>query len=468
MKRFLWSGLVLSLYLICTGCGDTFRPIIIPNPPVFPNPKAAHTVVSINDNGTAVAGTAMVIDVSGDTEVSIANVGLAPVQAVQQSSFQVLVVNHSVTGSIADSLTELTFGGATTISSAFTITLPPNSAPSFAAVAPSSTTAYVTLPNYLNPTTNTIVPSVGVVSTVTDSLQNPPTITVGNNPVALAVTPNNTKLYVANQGDSTISGFNTVDRSQRVGSPVTTSSPPIWLVARSDNQRVFFLEASGTLGWLDTTSTAGPDGLSETSITVPAAAKLVYDGNLNRIYVPGGAQVAIVDATQPATSSSLLIANVPITTVAPGARVASDPCSATTATTLNTVDVAALPDGSRAYAGSFYEAAVGATNYICPQVTVIDVASNTAKPPVAIPGFAAYDDFCAPNPTRSPRFRIMMAAGGDSSRAYLSSCDGGSVNVIDTSTDSYLLNLQAPISSRSVQGSTFNPPQNPIFLLAGP
>jgi len=96
------------------------------------------------------------------------------------------------------------------------------------------------------------------------------------------------------------------------------------------------------------------------------------------------------------------------------------------------------------------------------------VASNTAKPPVAIPGFAAYDDFCAPNPTRSPRFRIMMAAGGDSSRAYLSSCDGGSVNVIDTSTDSYLLNLQAPISSRSVQGSTFNPPQNPIFLLAGP
>ena len=54
MKRFLWLGFVLFLYVICTGCGETFRPIIIPNPPQFPNPAAAHTVLSINDNGTVV------------------------------------------------------------------------------------------------------------------------------------------------------------------------------------------------------------------------------------------------------------------------------------------------------------------------------------------------------------------------------------------------------------------------------
>ena len=98
MKRLLWLGSVLLLALICTGCGDTFRPIIIPNPPTFPNPAAAHSVMSINDNGTVVSGTAMVVDVSGDTDVSVANVGLAPVHAVQQSAFQILVVNHSVTG----------------------------------------------------------------------------------------------------------------------------------------------------------------------------------------------------------------------------------------------------------------------------------------------------------------------------------------------------------------------------------
>ena len=136
---------------------------------------------------------------------------------------------------------------------------------------------------------------------------------------------------------------------------------------------------------------------------------------------------------------------------------------------MNTVDVAALPDGTRAYAGSFYEAlGTDGNEYICPQATVIDVASNSVKTTVAIPGFAAYDAFCAPTSPRPVRFRIMMTAGGDSSRVYLSSCDGGNINVIDTTTDSYLLNLPAPISSRSVAGSAFNPPQNPVFLLQGP
>ena len=132
MKRFLWLGFVLFFYLICTGCGDTFRPIIIPNPPTFPDPKAAHTVVSINDNGTVVPGSAMVIDVSGDTEASVVNVGLAPVHAVQQSASEVLVVNHSVTGAVADSITKLNFS-STVIGSTNTISLPPNSAPNFVA-----------------------------------------------------------------------------------------------------------------------------------------------------------------------------------------------------------------------------------------------------------------------------------------------------------------------------------------------
>src|ERR1022692_336971 len=97
MKRFLWLGFVLFLYLICSGCGDTFRPIIIPNPPQFPNPAASHTVVSINDNGTFVAGSAMAIDVSGDSVMSIANADIHPVYAVQQSASQVLVLNQAVT-----------------------------------------------------------------------------------------------------------------------------------------------------------------------------------------------------------------------------------------------------------------------------------------------------------------------------------------------------------------------------------
>ena len=457
MKRFLWLGFVLSVYLICSGCGETFRPIIIPNPPVFPNPKAAHTVLSINDNGTVVPGTAMVVDVSGDTDVSVVNVGLAPVHAVQQTANQVLVVNHSATGALADSITKLTFNSVL-ISSSSTISLPANSAPNFVATTESSQ-AYVSLPSYVpDPVNNpgVVVPSVGVVNTNSNSLIN--TIPVGINPVAIAETPNSQKLYVASEGDNTVRGFNTVDRSART---ILTFSAPVWLAARSDSQRLYVLNGPGgtnpgVVSTVDTTSTAGPDTVIDASITAPGAAFMLYDGNLNRLYIPGGNQLTMLDVSQ---SVPMAISGSPIAirTVQPSSRTSpGDPCSATATATLNTVAVTSLPDGSRAYVGSYYEA----SSNICPQVTVIDAASNTIKSSIAIPGFPAFDAFCG---TTTTRFRLMMAAAGDSSRAYLSSCDGGNVNIIDTSTDTYIGNLSAPVGSR-VQ----NPPQNPVFLIAGP
>src|ERR1019366_3264900 len=181
MKRFLWLGFVLSFCVICSGCGETFRPIIIPNPPQFPNPAASHTVVSINDNGTIVRGTAMVIDVSGDSDASVANVAVAPVHAVQQTASQVLVVNQAVTGltppptgctvivgnqafNVCPSLTKLIFSGTTIITSPSppSISLPVNSAPNFVATTELSQ-AYVLMPNYVDPTTNAVVPSIQVV-----------------------------------------------------------------------------------------------------------------------------------------------------------------------------------------------------------------------------------------------------------------------------------------------------------------
>lgn len=473
MKRFFWLGFVLFFYLICSGCGDTFRPIIIPNPPTFPDPRAAHTVVSINDNGTVVRGSAMAIDVSGDSAVSVVDVGLAPVHAVQQTAGQVLVVNHSVTGAVADSITKLAFN-STVISNASTISLPPNSAPNFVATTESSQ-AYVLLPGYLDPATNVVVPSVGVVSTNANSLG--PTIKLSNNPsanpVAMAETPNSQKLYVAIQGDNTVSGFNTSDRSQR---PLDLNgfsafSAPIWVIARSDSQRVYVLNGNGGnafLSTIDSTATAGDKvvDILDSSVIPPLAAYMLYDGHLNRLYIPGGTQLTVLDVS---TSVPQVLGSGPITipTVVPSSRSASDPCSLTSSQSLTVAAVAALPDGSRAYVGSYYEDSSG--NF-CPQVTVIDVASNSVKSGVAVPGFSAYDALCSPS-ISSPRvrFRLTMAVAGDSSRAYLASCDGGNVNIIDTSNDTYIENLQAPVGSRKpIPPSALNPPQNPVFLFAGP
>jgi DNA-binding beta-propeller fold protein YncE len=468
MKRFLWLWLVLSLYLICSGCGQTYRPIIIPNPPVFPNPKAAHTVLSINDNGTVVPGTAMVVDVSGDTDVSVVNVGLAPVHAVQQTANQVLVVNHSATGALADSITKLTFNSIL-ISSSSTISLPANSAPNFVATTESSQ-AYVSLPSYVpDPVNNpgVVVPSVGVINTNSNSLIN--TIPVGTNPVAIAETPNSQKLYVASEGDNTVRGFNTVDRSART---ILTFSAPVWLAARSDSQRLYVLNGPGgtnpgVVSTVDTTSTAGPDTVIDASITALGASYMLYDGNKNRLYIPGtGLTMLDVSQSIPAVigggpipicvppSQSACIPMVP-----PSSRSAGDPCASTTGVPgLTLTAVTALPDGSRAYVGGYYGDSAG---NICPQVTVIDAVSNAVKSSIAIPGFPAFDTFCSASP--ASRFRVMMASAGDSSRAYLSSCDGGNVNIIDTSTDTYIGNLPAPVGSRLQ-----NPPQNPVFLIAGP
>jgi DNA-binding beta-propeller fold protein YncE len=478
MKRFLWLGFVLCLYLICSGCGDTFRPIIIPNPPTFPNPKAAHTVVAINDNGLFVPGSAMVIDVSGDTDVSVVNLDIAPVHAVQQTANEVLVVNQAVTGlnvpttsclvtfpptppnhvfNVCSSITKLNFSG-TVIGGTNAISLPIYSGANFVAVAPTDTTAYVTLPTYPPDPTQplNIVPSVGVVNTQSNNLV--ATIPVGKNPVALAVTPDKSKLYVANKDSNSVSGFNTLDRSSRT---VTGSfNAPLWVIARSDSQRLYVLNFNGVVSTIDTTSTAGPDNVIDASVTAPNAAYMLYDGNKNRLYIPGGTQLTILDVSQ-STPQVLTGGPIAIPTVAPGSRVASDPCSATSPQTLTVAAVAALPDGSRAYVGAYYEDTVNNINYICPQVTVVNVASNTIKSSTVVPGFPAYDAFCS-----TTRFRVAMAAGGDSSRVYLASCDGGMVNIIDTTSDTYILNLLAPLGVRP--GGQQNLPQNPVFLFAGP
>src|ERR1700682_5816256 len=192
MKRFLWLGFVLCLDLICSGCGDTFRPIIIPNPPTFPNPKAAHTVVAINDNGLFVPGTAMGIDVSGATDVSPAKLEIVTVHHVQKTPNEVLVENRAVTGlnvpttsclvtfpptppnhvfNVCSSITKLNFSG-TVIGGTNPISLPIYSGTNFVAVAPTDTTAYVTLPTYPPdpPQPLNIVPSVGVVNTQSNNL----------------------------------------------------------------------------------------------------------------------------------------------------------------------------------------------------------------------------------------------------------------------------------------------------------
>lgn len=495
MKQFLRLGTVLFLYLICLGCGDTFRPIIIPNQAQFPNPQAAHTVVTISDNGAFSNGDAMVIDVSGDADVSQKATGFHPVHAVQQTATQVLVVNQAVAGvppppsgclvkvngtqdNVCPTLTKLTFSG-TVINTTSTFTLPPSSGANFVATTETNQ-AYISLPTYVpdpinNPTV--IVPSVEVVNTASNAFV--ATIPVGTGPGAdpytMAETADSSKLYVGNNGDSTVDGFNTKDRSSRVIDGTFVS--PVWMAARSDNQRVYVLNGNGVLSTMDTHLTSGPDTVIDASISAPGATYMWYDVILQRIYIPYAGQLAILDVSQSVPAQTV---NSPLTiaTVSPTLRLSTDPCATTSTGPLTVASVTSLPDGSRAYVGAYY---IDNLDNVCPQVTVITTSNNTLKTTVPIPGFPDatnpttpyYVPACATTrDTGLPNangFRMTMGAAGDSTRAYLASCDGGNVNLIDTALDTYVLDVPAPYSGRApIPPNTENPPQSPTFLIAGP
>jgi hypothetical protein len=523
MKRFLWLGVVGLLFLICTGCGDTFRPVIIPNPPTFPDPRASHSVMAVADNGQS-RGSSTVINVSGDSITGLADMGIAPVHAVQQSANQALVVNHAFAGAQGDSLTKVLFSG-TTIANTTTISLPSDSAPNFVATTETSQ-AYVSLPEYFDPVQQKIVPSVGVVNTGSNALI--ATIPVGDSPVAIAETVDKNKLYVANQGSNSVSAFNTLDRSSRNPAPIALNAPQ-WVVARADSQRVYVLEGNGTVATLDTSSTAGPDSVIDSSIQAPGASYMLYDGLKNRIYVTGndpqsGAPQLVVVDVSPSVPSVLARVPLPATGVGvaalpDGSRAYAASNGAAQTTTIGSI-LSVTEDGTSAqytydpasltgptpqlgmsltissgaddaYDGTFIvtDASVGTfkvdnattqpgnsvprsatgTNFL-PQVTVITTSANMVKTTIAMPAVPAAGPFESSTVCATPtRFRFMMAAGGDSSRVYMSSCDGGNVSIIDTADDSFVASMPATSSARApIPPNTQPPPQNPVFLLAGP
>jgi DNA-binding beta-propeller fold protein YncE len=62
---------------------------------------------------------------------------------------------------------------------------------------------------------------------------------------------------------------------------------------------------------------------------------------------------------------------------------------------------------------------------------------------------------------------LSIAAAADSSRVYVGNCDAGNTAVIQTSNDTLLLNIAAPLGAFKPPATT-PAPQKPVFVLAGP
>jgi YVTN family beta-propeller protein len=257
-------------------------------------------------------------------------------------------------------------------------------------------------------------------------------IPVGVNPVSLAETPNLQKLYVANRGNGggggSVTSINPVDRS--VNPPITnvTWVSPVSVAARSDGNRAYVLDQGN--GMVSAIDTASDIVLNSVSVGV-GANFMLYDPTRNRLYVSN-----------------------PVANTVTYLQASTDALSATVLAIANPISVAVLPDGTRAYISS----AVVSGGNVTSRITVINASSGSVTTRIPLTTVA---QVCASNPSE-----LSMAAAADSSRLYVGNCDAGNVAIIQTLSDTMLLQMPAPQSATFSNGTPL--PQNPVFVVAGP
>src|SRR6266852_4585606 len=403
------------------------------------------------------------------------------------------------------------YDGAFALSSVSGITIQYVNAASGLPTLSGGTATFPPQPVFLNSTQNNAMyvanynsNSVSAINTTSSFVSN--TAPVGVHPVALAETPNGSKLYVANQGDNTVSSLNVADLSPNVVTGFS-GTVPVWVVARGDSQKVYVLTQgdAATQGQLVTIDVATDTVTS--SLPVGAGANFIsYDPHLNRLYVtnpngvsasnPLGSTLYIFSDTSGANDTPVQLAAIPF-------ALGSAACATGPAACLPT-SVAALADGSRFYVASYQTATscpdtlVGSSlACVIPNLAVFDANSLTLKTTIALltnPPFATGQfavpavTACGPVPPTplalySPgaaRFRVFTAASVDSSHVYVSMCDAGAIADINTTNsntngggtsgtpaDTLVADLPTAFSNGPTQSNGEPPNQSPIFLLTG-
>ncbi len=428
---------LLFCFLICVGCGDVYRPTIIPNPVPIPDPQNFHTVFAVSQNGSAYSGTGMQVDVSGDSNAGVTKVAKQPVHAT------VLGTRVWVANFLSDSVSVFSVAQSSgAIGTSTDINLSPGSKPVFVA-STETATMYVANSGQLTDLTTSqayyAVDAINTSSNVMTEIRLPDTAVT---PWALTERPDGKRLYVVNRDSNNVTVINTVDRSLNTTLTLGIGISPRWAVARSDNARVYVLGHDGTLTTVDTT---GSTDQVMSSIPVGAGSdSFFYDGRLNRLYIPNPTSntVSIYDVTgDPPAVLATIDLTKPIT-----AGGTDSPCPQTGCSPLS---VASLPDGSRAYLASFYLDSTSAnctqTPCLQAQLTVVNAVTNRVIKAIPLPAVSVSSvGNCA-----AARFRISAAASIDSSRVYVSNCDGGGVSSVRTSDDSYVVTVPAPVSGFS-------------------
>jgi len=476
----LWVVAIFAVAIIEISCGDTFRPIAIPQNPFPPNPKDTHFELVLTANGPEVCpipgtppppcdssphpGGSSRLDVSGDSNVGTATVGLGPVHAVLlppngDTAFVVNQLDNTVTA----------YPTANPGPPTVTITLPPGTNPVFVET---------------KETGNVYVAGKGDVAggqsvSVISAAQNVVTKTltaadgIGNNPSAMVETPDGKKLYVVNQDDATVTVISTIDKTKSaILATGAIGASPNWAVARADSARVYVLnQGAGTVSVIDTVNDA-----VLTSVSVPGASYMFYDKELNRLYltVPSTARLAVLNV---ASDPPVALPSVDLSTACPAGCVLDSVTSLPT--DINGANQHKVYVSSHTILAACSQLAGAPPDNppcITTQVSIVQPPNNNLVKTLTMQHTVFVNSQSVGSKPDVPvvlfcdsiRFRRQIASAADGTRVFVANCDGGGTDIIRTSDDSFVLNLPAPVSSApALPNQAFPPPQNPVFVTSG-
>jgi DNA-binding beta-propeller fold protein YncE len=461
-SRAIRLGSLAALFLACLSCGDTFRPVAIPISPNPPNPATFHYVISLSTNGPFDPGASTRIDVSGDSNAGVAQLGVGPVHAAIVPSGNTIYVANQTESSVS-------WYAPGNPAAVGTVSLPAGSAPAFVTAADN---AKVYVANSGTGTVAAITTGSNIAQVV--PLDPNPTVAAGYKPVAVVETPDAQKVYAINNGQNSVSVITTSDLLAHAPISLLNGAAPVWAVVRSDGARVYVLNDS-SVGVIDTST----DTLLG-SVAVDAGGNyMTYDKTQSRIYItsPSQESITILNASADPGSPNFLVAHIDLSAAAgiPGCPAGCSPTSVTV-----------LSDGTYAYVPAYVLPTGGST--LDSQLLVITAATNLVSKSISLP--TATVDATNATGCASTRFRLFTVASADKNRVYISNCDAGGTAILQTSDDTLVqqeqvdpqtcalttptlpLMISAPYSSfppTSVACVGIVPPaQNPVFLLAGP
>ena len=101
-RRVGWLAATALASLLWMSCGEVYRPVVIPISAVPPNPQNFHAVFGLNANVGGNPGTVLQVDVSGDSNIGVANMGLVPTHAAALPNNSRIFVASAGTACVED------------------------------------------------------------------------------------------------------------------------------------------------------------------------------------------------------------------------------------------------------------------------------------------------------------------------------------------------------------------------------